>query len=160
LKDIVEWHSNAVLEAMKRKWKIAQLYENKTDVYEGKMVKRMIDKMLTNYKNIAFIHLMFPNSVILHTMRDPIDTLFSCYSSRFSSDSLVWTKDISALAIEYVIYLEIMQHFRNELPKGRIVDVSYEALIAAPEATMRRIVTSKNILGLPWDPMVMRYVIL
>jgi hypothetical protein len=131
--------------------------EEREDSVKPIGVKRIIDKMLTNYKNIALIHLIFPDAVILHTMRDPMDTLFSCYKNKFNDDSAMWAHNVTTLVAEYVIYLEIMQHFRNELPKGRIIDVSYEALIAAPEATMRRIVTSTDILGLSWDPMVMRF---
>ena len=120
-------------------------------------VKRIVDKMLSNYKNIALIHLIFPEAVILHTMRDPMDTLFSCYTNKFDDDNAMWAHDMTSLVTEYVIYLEIMQHFRNELPRGRIVDVSYESLIASPERVMREIVTSRHVLGLSWDPMVMRY---
>ena len=42
----------------------------------------MVDKMLGNYKNLALIHLVFPNAIILHTVRDPMDTLFSCHIRR------------------------------------------------------------------------------
>ena len=79
----------------------------------------------------------------------------------------MWTHDIGSLVAEYVMYLEIMQHFREELPRstgvgtgtghGRIVDVSYEALIASPEEVMRSIVTDKDVLGLEWDPRVMHH---
>jgi hypothetical protein len=29
----------------------------------------VVDKMLFNYRNVGFIHLLFPNAVILHTVR-------------------------------------------------------------------------------------------
>jgi hypothetical protein len=32
--------------------------------------------LLNSFYLLGFIHLMFPEAVILHTMRDPLDTLF------------------------------------------------------------------------------------
>ena len=90
-------------------------------------------------------------------------------NNNIGQGSAVWTHDIGSLVAEYVAYLEIMQHFREELPRrtgtgtgmgtghGRIVDVSYEALIASPESVMRSIVTDKDVLGLEWDPRVMHH---
>jgi hypothetical protein len=101
-------------------------------------ILRVVDKMLANYKNIGLIHLLYPQAVILHTHRDPIDTLFSCMHIRFASPAAVWTLDVDTMVEEYVAYLEIMHHFRQQLP-GRVVDVSYEALLARPERTMRAI---------------------
>ena len=43
----------------------------------------IIDKMLFNYRNIGLIHLVFPHAIILHTVRDPMDTLFGCYKQKF-----------------------------------------------------------------------------
>lgn len=40
---------------------------------------RFVDKMLTNYNNVGFIHMLYPNALILHVMRDPMDCLFSAY---------------------------------------------------------------------------------
>ena len=37
-----------------------------------------------NYRNIGLIHLLFPYATILHLVRDPMDTLYSCYSSKHS----------------------------------------------------------------------------
>ena len=47
---------------------------------------KVIDKMLFNYQHINLIHLLFPKAMILHTVRDPLDTLFSCWKTRFNND--------------------------------------------------------------------------
>ena len=49
----------------------------------SKQPVRIIDKMLFNYRNIGLIHLVFPNAIILHTIRDPLDTIFGCYKQKF-----------------------------------------------------------------------------
>ena len=84
----------------------------------------IVDKMLLNYKNLALIHLVFPNAIILHTVRDPMDTLFSCYKNRFNDDVAMYVHNHTTLVAEYVLYLEIMAHFKRELPPGWIFIVS------------------------------------
>jgi hypothetical protein len=44
---------------------------------------RFADKMLTNYMNVGFIHLLFPNALILHVAREPMDTIFSAFKHDF-----------------------------------------------------------------------------
>ncbi len=68
--------------------------------------------------------MVFPDAIILHTMRDPLDTLFSCFRCKFDDSGLEWSLDVSDLVLQYVLYLQIMQHFRTVLP-GRVVDVRY-----------------------------------
>jgi hypothetical protein len=115
--------------------------------------KKLIDKMLFNYRNIGFIHLMFPHAIILHTMRDPMDTLFSCYKHRFDDKGLEWTLDPEALALQYATYLDIMYHFRMVLP-GRVIDVRYEELVSNPEGVMKNIIEK---LGLKWNPSILQF---
>jgi hypothetical protein len=44
---------------------------------------RFADKMLTNYMNVGFIHLLFPKALILHVAREPMDTIFSAFKHDF-----------------------------------------------------------------------------
>jgi hypothetical protein len=115
-----------------------------------KHITNIIDKTITNYKNIARIHLIFPNAIILHVTRDPLDTLLSCYSTKFTSPDTIWTLDVNTLIVEYTLYLEIMQHYRNIIPRpDRLVDISYEALVTNTENVIKNIITKK--LDLKWD---------
>lgn len=111
-------------------------------------ITRLVDKMLFNYRNIGFIHLIFPKAIILHTVRDPMDTLFSCFTHKFDDRGLEWAFDEEALVEQYRQYLAIMAHFRRELP-GRIIDVHYEDLVSHPEEQVRSLIVDK--LGLPWS---------
>ena len=70
----------------------------------------------------GFLHMVFPDALIIHTIRDPLDTLFSCFRCKFDDTGLEWSLDIADLVLQYVLYLEIMQHFRTVLP-GRVLDV-------------------------------------
>jgi len=126
--------------------------ETKTTSTGGK-IKRVVDKMLFNYRNIGFIHLTFPNAVILHTIRDPMDTLLSCFKHKFDDGGLEWSLDVNHLVAHYVQYLKIVNHFRKVLP-GRVLDVSYEQLVADPERVMKNVIAK---LKLDWDPNVLQF---
>ena len=135
---------------MKSAVKKAKLLNNETSNH----ITNIIDRTLSNYRNIARIHLIFPNAIILHVTRDPLDTLLSCYTNKFTSPETVWTLDMETLLVEYTLYLEIIQHYRNILPRqGRLIDVSYEALVTNPEAVIKDIVTKK--LQLQWVTMIL-----
>jgi tetratricopeptide (TPR) repeat protein len=118
-----------------------------------KSIKRVISKLLVNYRHFGLLHLMYPNAVFLHTVRDPMDTLFSCYKTKFSQNATLWAYDDEQFVLEYVLYLKLMQHFRSVLPRAVIVDVRYEELMADPEAVLKPIVTEK--LQLPWEPQIL-----
>lgn len=49
---------------------------------------------------------------------------------------------------------DMMKHWSNILPEGRIMDVPYEALVANQEATSRDIL---KFVGLPWEPGVLKF---
>lgn len=144
-KSIIENTSKRILKKMKSKAKKMRPMNNET----VSNITRIMDRTLSNYRNIARIHLIFPNAIILHVTRDPLDTLLSCYTNNFESTDTIWTLDMDTLIVEYSLYLEIIQHYRNVLPrKGIMIDVSYEALVTAPEAVMKDIITKK--LQLKW----------
>jgi Sulfotransferase family len=102
--------------------------------------RRIVDKMLPNYSNIAYIRLLFPNAVIINTIRDPLDNLLSCMRIRFSHPSSVWSLNTTSLVNEYTSYLKTINHFRRHLPvTGKIIDVSYEALASNPERVIKEV---------------------
>lgn len=120
-------------------------------------IQRIVDKMLGNYVNIGLIHLLFPNAIIINMVRDPIDTLWSCMRNRFGDPSAAYTMNVTELVREYGMYLEIMQHFREELPDAQktIIDVRYEELVVSPQRVLRNLIVDK--LGLEWDPAVLKH---
>lgn len=108
----------------------------------------VVDKLPDNFQHVGLIHLMFPNARIVHSMRDPMDSCFSCYSRLFIGDNLGFTYDLGAVGRYWVSYHELMRHWHDALPAGRILDVSYEAMVGDFENQARRLV---DYLGLPWD---------
>lgn len=117
-----------------------------------KAPKRIIDKLLANYRNIGIIHLLFPKATILHIYRDPRDTILSLMKHNFAHPSLGWTLKDGDVLQEYTQYISLMNHFSEVLPHGRIVDVRYESLVAQPEKTLQHIF---NKIGVKWDSEVL-----
>jgi tetratricopeptide (TPR) repeat protein len=107
---------------------------------------RIVDKMPGNFLFAGLIHLSLPNAVIIHAIRDPIDTCVSCFSVHFSRGQ-AYTYDLAELGRYYRDYETLMAHWRYVLPHERIMDVSYEELVEDVEGVARRIVAR---CGLPW----------
>jgi len=105
------------------------------------------DKMPSNYYFAGLIHLALPHAKIIHTVRDPIDTCVSCFSKLFSAEQN-HTYDLAELGRYYKRYAQLMRHWRRVLPKGSLLDVRYEDVVADLEGQARRIIA---YCGLPWE---------
>lgn len=110
-------------------------------------VRRPADKTLENHLYVGLIRLMFPDAVILHTVRDPVETCVACFRQLFASGNET-LYDLGDTARAYQAYRGQMDHWRQLLP-GAVADVAYEALVDEPESQIRRLVT--QLAGLPWD---------
>jgi tetratricopeptide (TPR) repeat protein len=106
------------------------------------------DKMPANFFYLGLIHLALPKARIIHAMRDPMDSCFSCYTRLFKS-SMEFTYDLGMVGRYYSRYARLMQHWHEVLPQGTILDLPYEDMIANTEHEARRVT---EFVGLPWDP--------
>lgn len=108
----------------------------------------VVDKLPANFTHLGLIQRMLPGARIVHAMRDPLDACFSCFARLFGEDHLAFTYDLGTLGRYWARYDALMRHWHAVLPPGRILDVSYEAMVADFEPQARRLVA---YLGLPWD---------
>ncbi len=109
--------------------------------------RHITDKMPSNVCFAGLIHLALPRARMIHTIRDPVDNCLSCYSKLFLEEQN-HTYDLGELGRYYRRQEKLMAHWRDVLPKGRILDVRYEDLIADLEGQARRIIAH---CGLEWD---------
>ncbi|MFZ0468088.1 MAG: sulfotransferase [Thiogranum sp.] len=105
------------------------------------------DKMPGNYERIGLIALLFPQARIIHCRRDPLDNAVSQFSLLFQG-ALDYSHDLFNIGAHYAGYERLMTHWRNLIPE-RILDISYEAMVADHEGETRRML---EFLELPWDP--------
>jgi len=109
---------------------------------------KLIDKAPSNFRFLGPICLAMPNARVIHMRRDPVDTCLSCFSKRFFGD-LPWSYDLAELGRYYRAYEASMAHWRTALPKGFMIEVRYEDLVADLEGQTRRMLAH---IGLDWDP--------
>ncbi|HEY5008604.1 MAG TPA: sulfotransferase [Caulobacteraceae bacterium] len=127
---------------------LAQDYLANLRVRGWKPASRPVDKTLESFLHVGMIHLMFPRAIILHSVRDPVDTGLACYRQLFGQGNET-LYDLGQIGAEYVGYRAVMDHWRAVLP-GRVIDVSHEVLVSDPEGQIRWLVT--EACGLAWDP--------
>ncbi len=113
----------------------------------GPRATRVTDKMPFNILWAGLIHLALPNATIIHCRRADIDTALSIHQTHFNPHLAFPTG-----GAELVAYIRatrrLADHWRRILPPDRFIDVAYEALTAAPEPEIRRLITAT---GLAWD---------
>ncbi len=111
-----------------------------------------VDKFPGNYLHAGLIALILPNARIIDVRRGAMACCVSLYKQAFA-DGQAYSYDLGDLGRTYRGYVELMAHFDTVLP-GRIVRVSYEALVDAPEAGIRDLL---DRLGLPFEPACLRF---
>jgi tetratricopeptide (TPR) repeat protein len=142
-----------VVDEMRARWEVLDANTEQTSDEKKKTPKRFVDKMLTNYNNVGMIHMIYPNALILHVAREPMDTIFSAYKHEFPPGTLDYTSDFPSLAELYHAYRDIMEHWDTVLP-GRVTHVRYEDMVNDMPGMARAII---NATGLPWDDSVLDF---
>lgn len=107
---------------------------------------RFIDKQPVNFLYCGLILRAFPNAAIVHVTRHPLAACYAIYKTRFGG-TYPFAYDLNELAEFYIGYRRLMAHWHQVLP-GRIVDVAYEDVVTAQEATTRRVL---DFSGLPFE---------
>lgn len=119
-------------------WYLQQIRCNETSAL------RSIDKMPINYELLGLVYLLFPNARVIHTVRDPLDTLWSCYRQDIN---MPFSNDFTDMLVFYRLYQRYMDLWKQRLPL-RILDVRYENLVDDSESECRKII---DFLGLEWN---------
>ena len=160
LRDTVKKLADDVVADMKSRWEMIDANMHKEHDEDGSASKedrpyplRFADKMLTNYMNVGFIHLLFPNALILHVAREPMDSIFSAFKHDFPPGGLDYTSEFAGLAQLYHGYREVMDHWDEVLP-GRVTHIRYEDMVTDLSNLAPKIIEAA---GVPWDPTVLDF---
>src|SRR3546814_5462839 len=105
------------------------------------------DLLPSNFLNVGLIARALPQARFLHMVRDPMDTCFSNLRTLFihaGGYSYVQTE----MADYFLGYQALMAHWHRVLP-GRVMDVSYAALVDDPERIARQVFAH---CGLDFEP--------
>ncbi len=109
---------------------------------------RTIDKSLQSFRFAGLIQLALPHAKFIRVRREPLDTCLSCFSKLFVND-LPYTYDLGELGRYHAAFDRLMDHWAKVMPKGALLEVRYEELVADLEGQARRILAH---CGLEWDP--------
>ncbi len=110
------------------------------------------DKMPHNFMSVGLIRILFPQARIIHCRRHPVDNCLSLYTNSMTGFHNSYKNDLKTLGLYYRQYLQLMQHWRREVPGG-FHEVYYEDVVANTELNARRMI---DYLGLEWEDGVMQ----
>jgi len=106
----------------------------------------IVDKMPGNYFQIGLIRQALPGAKIIHVRREPADTCLSIFTTH-NNARIPWIHSQANIALNYQLYLDVMDHWRTILPRESFIEVWYEDLVSHPETEIRRMV---SYCGLDW----------
>jgi len=135
----------------------SEVYDQLADAFHAELVRRAgpaalrIDKSPDNALHLGLAHLVLPGVRVLHVVRDPVDSGWSCYRQAFG-DGLAWSRSLGDIAAYRATLDRAMAHWRTVLPEPPL-EVPYAALVGRPEETLRGVL---DFLGQPWDDAVLR----
>lgn len=126
---------------------IGETYIKQLRALSSRNSRYITDKMPANFFYIGIIKAILPNAKIIHTMRNPSDSCFSCFG-KFFKDSMNFAYTLKELGDYYARYMDLMNYWHEVIPSQNLLDVSYEKLVTNFESEAKRIL---NFIGLPWD---------
>ncbi|WEK46568.1 MAG: sulfotransferase [Candidatus Andeanibacterium colombiense] len=111
---------------------------------------RFTDKLPANFLYVGHIARALPNARIVCLRRNPMDTVWSNYKNLFASQSAyyAYSYDLMDTARYYQRFDRLMALWERLFP-GRVLQLSYETLVADQEAQTRKLL---DHCGLEWDP--------
>jgi hypothetical protein len=120
---------------------------------EGKT--RFGDKTPAYMQQLDLLERVFPGAQYVHLIRDGRDAALSFVAMR-RRPRFNWARPrgMSAFACQWKLEVEAAQAFGRRLGPERYVELRYEELVAAPEASLRRVC---EFLGLGFEPAMLDY---
>jgi Tfp pilus assembly protein PilF len=109
--------------------------------------KFFTDKMPLNETHLGLIHLIFPQSPIIHVRRHPLDILISNFSN-FLTHGFNQSFDVKSCAAHLALIDDLVAHYRQQLDLNYL-EVRYEDLVEDQETHVRKIL---DFIGVEFDP--------
>lgn len=109
------------------------------------------DKRPDNFLHIGLIKAMFPSAKVVHTVRDPLDTILSNWFLHLDA-SMPHALDLEDMAHWHGQYRRLMAHWKALYPD--ILDLDYDVLVREPRAAIERLLA---YLGLDWEEAVLDF---
>ena len=131
--------------------RLGEIYLEETRVYR-RGAPFFIDKMLRNFHDIGFIHLILPNAKIIDARRGAMACCFGNFKQLFVNGHPA-TYDLTEMGRYYRSYVELMDHWDRALP-GKVLRVRHEDVVRDLETAVRRIL---EFCDLEFEPACLRF---
>lgn len=105
------------------------------------------DKMPLNETHLGLIALLFPESPLIHLIRHPLDVVLSVFSNHLTH-GYYCAAELETIARHYGLVMDLVAHYRGQMTL-RYLPLRYEDVVAAPEASVRRLL---GFIGADFDP--------
>ncbi|MBO6990577.1 MAG: tetratricopeptide repeat protein [Prochlorococcus marinus XMU1422] len=124
------------------------------DNCDNKNAKILIDKFPFQTVCLPLINLLFPNSKIIFTHRNPYDTVLSCFQQSFEpNNAMANFRSIESASRIYDLTMSIWLEYKEKLKINHITS-KYEDLI---EDFDKHILKILNFLDVSWDENIKNY---
>jgi len=110
------------------------------------------DKMPLNLVDLPLITMMFPDSPIIHVMRNFMDSALSSVFSDFAH-RISWVDKTESAAHYYLHIMRLIDHYRENLEMNYLL-IRYEDLVEDQETWSRKML---NFVGEEWDETVLEF---
>lgn len=108
-----------------------------------------IEKLPENILYLGFIAKAFPDALLIHQRRNPMDTCFAMYKQPYFK----FAYTLENVGRYYVAYRRLHRHWA-EILKDRLIEVEYESLVSDPEPQIRELLDK---LGLEFEPACLHF---
>lgn len=126
--------------------RLGREYVTRTEAWRRER-PRSTDKSLLNWPLVGAALAMLPAARVIVVRRDPVETCLGCYRQLFSEER-GFACDLDDTADYCVDFVRLTRFWLERYP-DRVMDLSYEALVHAPESVTRRLL---QFCDLPFDP--------
>lgn len=122
---------------------IGQEYMDRTRTFRRTDRPYFVDKMPSNWLNVALIRFSLPNAIIIDARRHPLACGFSNFKQNYASGA-AYSYDLETMGKFYRDYWRFMRHIDSIAP-GLVHRVVNEHLVNDPEKVIRRLLKHCNL---------------
>jgi len=138
--DMLKWHAEQ--SAQPESLPVEMLQQWRKD-YVGALQKvsdknLIVDKQPLNFRSIGLLRKLFPEAVIIHIRRNPVDTGLSIYRNDFGK-AWPFATDMQNIAHFYGQYARAMEYWVQD-DEAALITVQYETLVSDFENEARRLI--------------------
>ena len=110
------------------------------------------DKMPLNETHLGLIHLVFPQSPVVHLLRHPLDVVMSTFFVDLTHGEKC-SYQLKTAASHYLLVMDLVEHYKREMDMPYMA-VKYEDLVTDQAAHVKKLL---EFIGEPWDERCMDF---